>query len=66
MPIAADEAADFDPEAVPTVGRLLTELGSKPAGQPTQKVRRHRADPRHPPHRYSHAMSSTISGYAAR
>ncbi len=40
VPIAADEAAYFDPETVPTVGRLLTELGSKPAGQPTQKVRR--------------------------
>ena len=38
VPIAADEAADFDPEAVPTVGQLLTELGATSTGQSTQKV----------------------------
>ena len=39
MPIAASEAADFDPETVPTVGQLLSELHPRTAGQSVDKVR---------------------------
>ena len=39
VPIAAEEAATFDPETVPTVGRLLSELNPRTAGQTVHKVR---------------------------
>lgn len=38
MPLEPSEAADFDPETVPTISKLLTELNSNPRG-PLQKVR---------------------------